>query len=116
MLFGAHYDHIGYQQTPPGQGRGGFGGGGSAPGGCTGSSATRRSPGDIINNGADDDGSGTVAVMAIAKAFATGPKPKRSLLFVWHAGEEAGPLRLALHGRLSRRCRSTRCRRSSTST
>jgi Zn-dependent M28 family amino/carboxypeptidase len=28
--------------------------------------------------------------MAIAKAFATGPKPKRSVVFVWHAGEEAG--------------------------
>jgi len=28
--------------------------------------------------------------MALAKAFATGPKPKRSLLFVWHTGEEAG--------------------------
>jgi Zn-dependent M28 family amino/carboxypeptidase len=30
--------------------------------------------------------------MALAKAFATGPKPKRSLLFVWHAGEESGLL------------------------
>jgi len=49
-------------------------------------------PGDVINNGADDDGSGTVAMMAIAKAFATGPRPKRSLMFVWHAGEEAGLL------------------------
>ncbi len=28
--------------------------------------------------------------MAIAKAFATGQRPKRSLLFVWHTGEEAG--------------------------
>ena len=28
--------------------------------------------------------------MAIAKAFATGPRPKRSLVFVWHAGEESG--------------------------
>ncbi len=28
--------------------------------------------------------------MALAKAFALGPKPKRSLLFVWHSGEEAG--------------------------
>jgi Zn-dependent M28 family amino/carboxypeptidase len=44
----------------------------------------------VINNGADDDGSGTVAVMALAHAFATGPKPKRSLIFVWHTGEEAG--------------------------
>ncbi|HEY1307458.1 MAG TPA: M28 family peptidase [Vicinamibacterales bacterium] len=45
---------------------------------------------DIINNGADDDGSGSTALLAIAKAFAAGPKPKRSVVFVWHAGEEAG--------------------------
>ena len=45
---------------------------------------------DRIWNGADDDGSGTVALMALAKAFAEGPKPKRSLIFVWHAGEERG--------------------------
>ncbi len=47
---------------------------------------------DIISNGADDDGSGSVAELAIAKAFVTGPKPKRSVVFVWHAGEEAGLL------------------------
>jgi hypothetical protein len=101
VMFGAHYDHIGYQQTAPGQGRGGgFGGGGGggaagappAAGGCVGQTRDTPKPGDIINNGADDDGSGTVSIMAIAKAFATGPKPKRSLLFVWHAGEEAGLL------------------------
>ena len=97
VMFGAHYDHIGYQQTPPGQGRGGFGGGGGggaapAAGGCVGQARDTPRPGDNINNGADDDGSGTVATMAIAKAFAAGPKPKRSLLFVWHAGEEAGLL------------------------
>ena len=28
--------------------------------------------------------------MALARAFAQGPRPKRSLLFVWHAGEERG--------------------------
>jgi len=88
VLFGAHYDHIGYQETPPGQGRGGFGGG--APGGCVGQTRATPKPGDIINNGADDDGSGTVSVMAIAKAFALGPKPRRSVMFVWHTGEEAG--------------------------
>jgi hypothetical protein len=93
VLFGAHYDHVGYQQTPPGAGRGGGGGGGAnAPGGCTGQVRDTPKPGDVINNGADDDGSGTVAIMGIAKAFATGPKPRRSLLFVWHAGEEAGLL------------------------
>jgi hypothetical protein len=47
---------------------------------------------DRIWNGADDDGSGTVALMALARAFAHGPRPKRSLVFVWHAGEERGLL------------------------
>jgi hypothetical protein len=46
--------------------------------------------GDAIWNGADDDGSGTVAVMAIAEAFAKGLRPKRSILFIWHAAEEKG--------------------------
>jgi Zn-dependent M28 family amino/carboxypeptidase len=67
VAYGAHYDHTGFREAAkPGE--------------------------DAINNGADDDGSGTVAIMAIAKAFAAGPKPKRSLLFVWHAGEESGLL------------------------
>jgi hypothetical protein len=70
VLYGAHYDHTGYRE------------GGPRPDG----------PNDIINNGADDDGSGTVGLMAIARAFALGPKPKRSMLFVWHAGEESGLL------------------------
>ncbi len=42
-----------------------------------------------IWNGADDDGSGTVALLEIAQAFAQDP-PRRSVLFVWHAGEEKG--------------------------
>jgi len=46
--------------------------------------------GDRIFNGADDDGSGTVSILEIAHAFLTGAKPKRSLLFVWHCGEEKG--------------------------
>jgi hypothetical protein len=46
---------------------------------------------DSIFNGADDDGSGTVSVLEIAEAFSRAPtKPKRSILFVWHAGEEKG--------------------------
>src|SRR4029078_3715546 len=45
---------------------------------------------DMINNGADDDGSGSTALLAIAKAFATGPKPRRSVVVLWHTGEEAG--------------------------
>jgi hypothetical protein len=46
---------------------------------------------DSINNGADDDGSGTVSVLEIAENMAANPKrPKRSILFVWHTGEELG--------------------------
>lgn len=48
---------------------------------------------DSIYNGADDDGSGTVAALEIAQALATAPaRPKRSILFVWHTGEESGLL------------------------
>jgi Peptidase family M28 len=72
VLYGAHYDHLGYREAPLGGSR------------CPGD------PQDTINNGADDDGSGTVAIMSIARAFALGPKPKRSVLFVWHTGEETG--------------------------
>lgn len=64
---GAHYDHVGAN------------GGGCRPVG-----------GDSICNGADDDGSGTTALITMAEAFAKGPRPKRSILFVWHAGEEKG--------------------------
>jgi hypothetical protein len=46
---------------------------------------------DSINNGADDDGSGSMGVLEIAEAMqAMKVKPKRSTLFVWHTGEEAG--------------------------
>lgn len=48
----------------------------------------------VVYNGADDDGSGTVAVMQIAKAFQsakkTGNGPKRSILFLHVTGEEHG--------------------------
>jgi len=48
---------------------------------------------DSIANGADDDGSGSMAVLEIAEHIATMKvKPKRSTLFVWHTGEEAGLL------------------------
>jgi hypothetical protein len=46
---------------------------------------------DSIRNGADDDGSGSMALLEIAEAVAKMPKkPRRSVLFVWHTGEEAG--------------------------
>jgi hypothetical protein len=63
VAIGAHYDHLGIGNPVDG---------------------------DSIYNGADDDGSGTTALLAMAEAFAKGERPKRSLLFVWHTGEEAG--------------------------
>jgi hypothetical protein len=63
VALGAHYDHVGTGQPVNGDG---------------------------IYNGADDDGSGTVGVLAIAEALARGARPKRSVLFVWHCGEEKG--------------------------
>jgi hypothetical protein len=47
---------------------------------------------DSINNGADDDGSGSVAALEIAEAIAAGRRPRRSILFVWHTAEEGGLL------------------------
>jgi Zn-dependent M28 family amino/carboxypeptidase len=64
VAVGAHYDHVGIGVPVNG---------------------------DAIYNGADDDGSGTTALLAMAEALAKAPKrPKRSVLFVWHAGEEKG--------------------------
>ena len=55
---------------------------------------------DRIYNGANDDGSGTVSVIALAEAFAhLHVKPKRSLVFMTFCGEELGLLWLPLlHG------------------
>ncbi len=65
IAIGAHYDHDGVRPNAPGE--------------------------DKIWNGADDDGSGTVAVLAIAEALAKAQtRPKRSVLLVWHTGEEKG--------------------------
>jgi hypothetical protein len=47
---------------------------------------------DSINNGADDDGSGSVVLLEIAEAMMSGSRPRRSVLFVWHAAEEDGLL------------------------
>src|SRR6266850_4555006 len=64
VALGAHYDHVGIG-TPVN--------------------------GDAIYNGADDDGSGTTALLAMAEALAKARvRPKRSILFVWHTGEEKG--------------------------
>jgi hypothetical protein len=53
--------------------------------------AIRAARPDSISNGADDDGSGTVALLEIAELLAADPPP-RSVLFVWHTAEEMGLL------------------------
>jgi hypothetical protein len=46
---------------------------------------------DSIVNGADDDGSGSMGLLEVAEALSRAPaRPKRSVLFVWHTGEESG--------------------------
>ncbi len=75
IALGAHYDHVGVGL--PGAGRG------AAKQGDT--------SGDVIYNGADDDGSGTTALLAMAETLGREPqRPRRSVLFVWHCGEEKG--------------------------
>jgi len=55
---------------------------------------------DSINNGADDDGSGSMGILEVAEAIANMPvKPKRSTLFVWHTGEEGGLIGSAFFAR-----------------
>jgi hypothetical protein len=61
VIIGAHYDHLG------------MGEGGSA-----------------VHNGADDNASGTAALIEIARALAAGPRPDRSVLFIAFTGEEQG--------------------------
>ncbi len=54
---------------------------------------------DSISNGADDDGSGSMALLEIAESMTTGGrKPGRSVLFVWHVAEELGLLGSAHFG------------------
>src|SRR5262245_29916863 len=80
VTFGAHYDHQGYAE-------------GEIVNGARQGAVGRVKQGaleDRIWNGADDDGSGTATLLGVAKAFATGPKPKRSVMFLWFAGEERG--------------------------
>ena len=72
LAYGAHYDHIGIVH-PEGRRLG------------------RRAGIDSIANGADDDGSGSVALLAIAQRMLV-YRPRRSVLFVWHVGEEKGML------------------------
>jgi hypothetical protein len=65
VLIDAHYDHLGIG---------------------------RPVNGDSIYNGADDDASGVVAVLEIARALAAGPAPRRTVIFAATTGEEVGLL------------------------
>ena len=65
VLFSAHMDHIGI--------------------------GSPNAQGDSINNGADDDASGTTAVLELAEAYTElATKPKRSMIFLLVSGEEKG--------------------------
>jgi len=65
VVFSAHMDHLGVQRPSTGR--------------------------DSINNGADDNASGTAAVLELAEAFAKlHPRPRRSLIFLTVSGEERG--------------------------
>jgi hypothetical protein len=52
--------------------------------------AAHRPRADSIFNGADDDGSGTVLLVELARVLSQGPRPRRSILFISHAAEEIG--------------------------
>ena len=52
---------------------------------------TPAAPGaDTIYNGADDDASGSIAVLELAEAFVKGARPKRTIVFGWFGSEESG--------------------------
>lgn len=63
VIVSAHYDHIGIR----------YGGGE-----------------DSIYNGADDNATGTTALVCLAEALAAGPRPARSVMFVAFSAEEKG--------------------------
>ena len=63
VILGAHYDHIG---------------------------TAKSVDGDVIANGANDDASGTVAVLEWAKYFSKTKNNKRSILFTLYSAEEMG--------------------------
>ena len=50
----------------------------------------RGTAADNIYNGADDDASGTTAVLELAEALSKGPRPKRTVMFAWFGSEESG--------------------------
>ena len=62
IMLSAHLDHLGVNDAAPGD--------------------------DKIFNGADDDGSGSVAVLELARALAAGKRPRRTIYFVCFGSEE----------------------------
>ena len=64
ILLTSHLDHLGVRETNPGD--------------------------DKIFNGADDDASGSVAVLEMARVLGSGKRPKRTVYFVCFGSEEAG--------------------------
>lgn len=64
ILLSAHLDHVGMNPNAAGA--------------------------DKIYNGADDDASGSTAVLELAHALAQGPRPKRTIVFAWFGSEERG--------------------------
>jgi len=51
---------------------------------------SREIAGDAIYNSADDNASGSAALLNIAEQMAAAPRPKRTIVFVWDSGEEQG--------------------------
>ena len=66
ILLSAHIDHVGNGRGPAAAGA------------------------DNIYNGADDDASGSIAVLELAEAIAAGPRPRRTIVFAWFGSEESG--------------------------
>lgn len=65
VVVGAHYDHVGFKRD-------------------------HKEGEDYINNGADDNASGTSGMLAVAQAFSKMPKPKRTVIFIAFSAEEKG--------------------------
>lgn len=70
IVLGAHFDHVGIGAAVPDE----------------------AGVADSIYNGADDDGSGTVAVLEIARELMRGAPPRRTVVILLSTGEEMGLL------------------------
>lgn len=70
IVMGAHYDHLGIRNK----------------------GTSEFNPEKDISNGADDNASGTTLVMMLARAFASGKPPNRTMVFMLYTGEEMGLL------------------------